>query len=484
MVLASLLACKTRGNQRPRPTPREPAPSFSELPSGVLPGAKYLIIGGGGEPDSSEVQLEADARLAAETLAPSGVTLFAGGAGRFGVREDAPVDRAGADRFRDALGMLFLPRPRASSLRAPRLEVNGAATYESVTRALDVLLGTNGPPLLVSIATHGEGAQDPLDGYAVLWGNDGLFVRDVVDLLQGSSIVRPSRWVVASCYGGVFARVVDAVGASNDASVAMHCGVFATDEDRLASGCDADPERSHHEGYAKQLYTALGARVESGLDFDGDGRVSLLEAHAAASIRSRSFDVPVTSSEAYARRAATELNLPWETEPPEPLADGVAIVGALGRELQLDGEGVARDAWLSARQSLEERDEELADVEAMRDGAWNRLRVTMLERWPWLEDAYAPGWERRVSRERRAISAVLLDSDEAEGYREAEDHARGVAEEADALRVREAMLARLVRAYELGRIVAVLHRAAPEKYVRYQAIRACERFVPELRAGR
>lgn len=452
--------------------------SFSASPPSIDSASRFLLIGGGGEPDSSEVQLEADVGLAASVLLGPGTTLFAGGQTRFGVRETSPGGPDETD-FRAALGMLFLPRERSSLVRAPRIHVDGASTYENVTRALDSLLATSSEvPLLVLVATHGDQAADPLDGFAVLWGNDALFVRDAVDLLSASSIVRPSRWVVGSCFGGAFARITDVPATAT--SRADHCGFFATDATRLASGCDPNPERSQQEGYTKQLFTALGRPVEPAADLDGNGRLSLLEAHTLATIRTRSFDVPLSTSEAYARASVAELVLPWEVEPIEALPETVAIIRALGESLGQTSEASAREAFASASQSLGERDEELADLEAARDTAWNRLRVALLERWPWLEDAYAPGWERRVAREAAAIRQVIFHSDVALGYREAEAQAGSVAAEADDLRVVEAMLARLVGAYDLGRMVAVVRRLAPERYARFAALRACEGFEPAV----
>src|SRR4029453_14151341 len=80
------------------------------------------------------------------------------------------------------------------------------------------------------------------------------------------------------------------------------CGFFASTWDRPANGCDPDPERGRQEGYSLHFLEAprgqdrAGAPV-AGLDLDGDGKVSLLEAHTRARIASRSLDVPPPTSE-------------------------------------------------------------------------------------------------------------------------------------------------------------------------------------------
>lgn len=460
--------------------------SFAAWDAPVDPSARLLVIGGGGEPDSTEVQLESDVRLAVETYAAPVVSLFACGAGRACVRETAAP--APSDPLFETLSTLFLGREHGAAHRPPRLHVDAPATYDNVLRALDALLVAPGNPLTVLLATHGQRADDPLDGYALLWGNEGLFVRDVVDLLSQPSTQRPVRMVVASCYGGAFGAIAG-IEPRGEESVAMHCGVFATDEDRLASGCDPDPDRARHEGYLVHFLSALRARSRDGralggLDLDGDGHVSMLEAHTRARIASRSFDVPLTTSERFVREAAAELELAWDGAPPAALPEEEAVVQALGPALDVRSEGLARVAAQTAAQSLGEREDELADAEAMRDVAWNRLRVALLERWPWLEDAYLQDWEARVRRERAAIEAVVLRSRLAENLRETESDATALAADVDELRVREAMLERVVRAYDLPRMTAALAVRDPARHRRFLALRACERFVPPTRSER
>lgn len=460
-----------------------PGTSFDPWEGPIDPATRLLVLGGGGEPDSTEMQLEADARLATETYAGPSLVLFAGGEGRSSVRERANVPSE--DPLFEALSQLFLGREHGSTLRAPRMDVDAPATYENLMRALDELLLASGEPLTFLVATHGMPAADPLDGSAVLWGNEGLFVRDLVDLLAQPSTARPVRLVVASCYGGAFGAI-STIEPRGEETVAMHCGVFATDADRLASGCDPDPDRASHEGYLIHYLRALEGRSGTGdaavdVDLDSDGRVSMLEAHTRARIAAHSFDVPTTTSESFVRDSVAALELDWQMVPPEPLPEEASVVAALSRQLDIVNEGVANAASMTLVQSLEEREEGLVQAEALRDIAWNRLRVALLERWPWLEDAYHAGWEARVESERRAIEALLTRSEPAIAFREAEADATALAAELDELRIRDALVQRLVRAYDLQRQVAALRQRDEARYRRFQALRACERYVPPAR---
>lgn len=462
------------------------ASSFDAWEGAIDPATRLLVLGGGGEPDTTEAQLEADAELARETYAGPSLLLFGGGERRPGVRVlGAPAPDASITA---ELSTFFLGRDRDSTLRAPRIAIDAPATYENLMRALDALLVERGEPLTFVIATHGMQAEDVLDGSAVLWGNEGLYVRDLTDLLGQPSTARPVRLVVASCFGGAFGAIAS-IEPRGEEAVAMHCGVFATDAEHLASGCDPDPDRARHEGYLLHYLNALRGRnvagvLEPSIDLDRDGQISMLEAHTRARIASRSFDVPSTSSEVFVRDAGDALELPWQMAEPERLPEETAVIEALGPALGIPNEAVAMAATATLEQTLAEDEEGLASAEALRDVAWNRLRVGLLERWPWIEDAYASGWQQRVEREREAIAEVLRRSPLAQAYREAEADALALAASVDELRIREARLRRLLRAYELPRKVAALRASDEARYRRFVALRACERYVPAVATTR
>jgi len=468
LLVVAFVSAYHRGAKRRSPM-ATPSTSFDATPLDVDPSARFLVIGGGGEPDSSEVQLERDVALVRTTLVGPSITLFAGGPDRFGVREDAPPHDA---TFRESISSLFLLRARPGRIRTPSFRPDGSSTYENVTLALDRLLAGTGAPLLLVFATHGEGADDPLDAYALLWGNDGLFVRDLVDLFASPNVVRPTRTVVGSCHGGAFAAVPD--GERRDPSgAALHCGFYATTADRLASGCDGNPDRSAHRSYLRSFFSALG-RAQPGR------RVSMLEAHVAAASALESFDVPFTSSEHVVREAFASRNLAIAGSVAEAVPESSIVAAALASRLRIASETEARAALESVQEVLEGLEEEIVDAESSRDAAWNRLRVAMLERFPWLEDAYAAGWDARVARERAEIEPLLLRSDLAEALAILDERVASASMEADDARVREAMLTRLVDAYEFPRILGAIRASAPEVAARFDALRACERYVPEV----
>ena len=160
---------------------------------------------------------------------------------------------------------------------------------------------------MLYLAGHGQPGEQPADASIELWGQVPLQARELATMLDGRP--RPLRMVMTSCFSGGFAELafVGADGTRRAAAVGR-CGLFATTATREASGCDPNPDRAAQEGYGLHFLHALHGRDRTGapaaIDLDGDGKVSLLEAHARARSASAGIDVPTTTSEAWLRAAA------------------------------------------------------------------------------------------------------------------------------------------------------------------------------------
>jgi hypothetical protein len=122
------------------------------------------------------------------------------------------------------------------------------------------------------------------------------------------------RFVSTACFGGGLAEVVfRGADARLGAPATPRCGLFATTDDLPAAGCDPNPDRIAQEGYAVNFLAALDGKSSTGAtiaaDFDDDGKVTWLEAHAAVRIHSSSADVPTTTSERWLRQSAPLLEI-------------------------------------------------------------------------------------------------------------------------------------------------------------------------------
>ena len=478
--------------------PRPPSPPIAAAERDVAPGGtapraaspgapdgplRYLAIGGGAFPESSEVSLEQNLALAQQVLRGPGLLLFAGGPNSFSVRTQSDDD-ADRDQLLQRLGDVFLPRNgRRSRYRSSTLGA-GAATLAEVEARLSAALSAGGDPLLLFIATHGDQGERAADNRVLLWGGDGLTPTRLAELHEAAP--RPLRVVIASCFSGGFADLAFAQADEHaGASTAPRCGLFAGTWDRETSGCDPDPERRNQEGYSLHLLQALRARDRAGaalplrdLDYDADGRVSLLEAHAWASIAGQSIDVPTTTSERYLRAVQTRMGRPDSGTTPARLPEHAAVATRLGARLGLEGEAAARARWQALDQRLRELDQRVADAEHEVDARYGALAAGLLARWPVLDDPYHAEFAPLLARDHAAIDEALRDSPEAREYYAADDALAAVENTRGQLEVEEAVVLRLLRAHETLRLAGALRARGGERWARFQALLACERFVP------
>lgn len=483
LLIAALIRIPGPRAAAPRPRAASaPRASIDVEPRPLPEAVEAVIVGGGAEPESSGVQLEQDVALARALLGERSYVLFGAGAGPTSVRTLGP-DSPSTSRAHRLLAEIFDPRERNATYRATTLAPDAPATKAHVLHVLDALV--SGPrtraPLTLFVAAHGMHAPDPSDAVVDLWSGDELSVRDLAELY--ASATRPIVTVITSCYGGAFAETALDVRGST-----VSCGLFATTHDRVASGCDANPERSVQEGFALHFFAALRREDRSGgalpmdaLDLDRDGRISYLEAHARARVASRGFDVPTTTSERWLRARTIELEGDEEADGSvdalEPAADPIedAVIARLARELDVATLPIARAMLARLGAELDELEAESLDAEEARDAAYRRLRILLLERWPHLDDPWHPEHHATIEREGEAIARLLTARAELRALREQNARLDALAEAFDRKLVEESRVLRLVRAMENVRMLAALRAEGGDALARYEALRACER---------
>lgn len=493
-----LLAC-SRSRERPKRNPpivAEPKAATRLAPASVeqrLPrvpsGLNWFAFGGGSDPLSNQISIAQDLELATSLLAGRGLTLFASGPSAFvSVERDEPPDDDAAPEVLRELARLLGPQGAERVRYEPTtLPVDGPATRDHVAEALESALQGEGDPLLVIAAGHGEQGDAPRENALTLWGGWSLSVADVAELMDRADPPRPTRFVVLGCYGGGFAELAF-VGADARKGVRApeHCGLFAAPWDDESSGCDPNPDRRKQESYALHLLNALRGKGRDGddqladMDLDRDSRVSLREAHAWARIHSRSFDVPTTTSERFLRQYARSYDVEKATLDTD--LEEQAVVRALTEELELEDER-------AARAKLQELDRILADVgmlvddaQRMSDDSFFALRIALLERWPLLEHPWEPRAQALVQREGPRILQMLTDSELSRSHALAARELDDALAQQDGVRVARARVLRLVRAHETLRLASALKRRGGARYTHYEALRQCERFVPDVRA--
>lgn len=453
----------------------------------------WIAIGGGADPMSSQVSLEQDVRLAREVFGARGRVLFAGGREAFGVQ--VLREKPAGDALRVELGDLLDPRDgRRAEYRKPEIEVAGSATPAKVEAVLDEALDGGEDPLHVYIATHGEKGDVPADNAAILWGDFTMSASRLAELLEEGETKRTVRVVVTSCYAGGFAELAFAGADAANGLAARRCGLFASPADDVSSGCDPNPDRRAQDAYGLHFLEALRGRDRVGealprgdIDIDGDGTISLLEAHTRVRIAGRSFDVPTTTSERWLREKAAGLDATTAAKVaaiPE-VAEEYAVMAALRRELDVVDEDAARARLAGAQSEFEAADKRLQEVgDEVADSAAD-LRILLLERWPALDDPWHPDFAATYAAHRDEIAALLHTGDAVKRYaRQRREHENaGVA--FDDAKVRLARVRVLVRAYETVDLAARLRAKGGDDWTGFTTLRRCERgSVPGDGSGR
>jgi hypothetical protein len=463
--------------------PREALP----LPSRI----SAIVVGGGPTPDSNQLSLEEDVRLATETFGAGAVALFAGGPGTRSVQV-ADLEPRGERLVRE-IGELLAPRGgRDAHYRPTSLPLHGAATLAQLEALLDLALAQPGAPLTVYVAGHGEGGESPLDSRTLFWGGEALDPIGLAGWLDAREPARGVRFVVTSCFSGGLAEMVfEAADRTRPASAQDRCGLFATSWDEEASGCDPDPERAHHDGFGVHFLLALRGQARDGserreeIDLDRDGTIGLYEALTHARIASRSIDIPTTTSETYLRVVASAP----ETVPSAPHAAGPAhattrlpeqeaVVQALRAAMELADRDELAARLDETRARKAEHDAAIEEASAEADARYFALVAEVLSRWPVLDDPYHPDFPGTVERERSAIERYLATSPTVQRYLEADDELSAMGSVDLAMRLELSLLRRLEQAYETMALAGVLEARGGPAWERYLALRACEWGAP------
>lgn len=463
--------------------PLAATPSLPPLPLPVFdPTAapRWIAAASGPVPELNQVSLEQDMALAAEVLGPGGRVLFGAGPGTRTVQVIGSPHEV--DPVTAALGDLFAPRgDRGLRYRETRLVTAEAATAHALLGALDHALAGGPEPLLVWLGGHGNLGDLPRHNTVSLWARSELSVVDLAARLDESP--RPVRLVVTTCFSGGFADVVfrgadEALGATGS----ERCGLFAAPWDLEATGCDPNPDRAAQEGYALHVLEALRGRDREGkplplatLDLDGDGRISLLEAHTRARIASTSADVPTSTAERWLRHAAPSHGPTVPVELPEE----DAVIAALAERLELQGHEAAAPLELQRVEAdLEAVLRSLDDAHAREEAAYATAAADLLARWPVLDDPWHPDHARLLARDREAIVEHIERSQSYGDWIAGRDEVDRLTGRSWELRQRAAPYERMSRALESKKLAGRLRAQGGEGWAMFERILACERGVP------
>ncbi|MEO0986016.1 MAG: Caspase domain-containing protein [Cyanobacteria bacterium J06639_14] len=313
------------------------------------PSTTFFVTAGGGAPSYNEIALEKNVRYFQRTLAHMGwdpaiaTTLFANGLdGQLTVRY---LDFLGRERF-----------------KAPNIEnLTGAATRSNVEEWFasypQTAKGSSECPAFFYFTGHGTlNSNNPDNNDLILWGEDFLSVQELANMLDQWPSEVPFVTMMAQCYSGAFANLIYEGGnPSQPVALQTRCGFFATVKTRPSVGCTPLVNEADYRDYSSSFFAGLSGRDRVGeavasADYNADDQVSFAEAHAFAKVDGETSDWPISTSEAWLQKQASEtqvqeiLATPIQTLLTQARPEQQYVIEALAQKLNYDTQVALADA--------------------------------------------------------------------------------------------------------------------------------------------
>ncbi|HEY2585964.1 MAG TPA: hypothetical protein VGI81_09400 [Tepidisphaeraceae bacterium] len=463
----------------------------------------FLTIGGGSSAANNQVSLEKNVLYLQRFLADRGLgdvpheILFSDGAG--GARDLQYIPAAKPPRVNELLAELFhQERGVDEQYRAHAIaHLWGASGRQSIGRWFDTV-GVKlheGDRLFIYYTGHGSRGKGGHNTALAMWREADMPVSEFARLLDRLPPKVSVVLVMVQCFGGGFADVI-----FNDADVSKglsprnRCGFFATTPDRVAAGCTPDVDEENYREYSTYFWAALYGRTRGGdvvppPDYDGDGRISLAEAHAYAMVASDTIDLSMKTSDVFLRRFSKAKTIagPAElidadsgfqtlldrAEPPER-----ATLDGLSKRLDLDGFNRTQAARTIAA-GIAERRRALGDeqrrLRQSHDRACNALAAMVRTRWPELTNLLNPAAVKLLAEQGDTIVRAIEAAPVYPELRRQHDRLDAIDVEDSDLERKWVKCQRFIRTAEHVALAANLALVAPpDVRSRYETLRTAE----------
>ncbi|SFD86644.1 hypothetical protein SAMN05660831_02497 [Thiohalospira halophila DSM 15071] len=337
---------------------------------------------------------------------------------------------------------------------------------------------------------QGHGLQDPEDhsrNTLRLWGDTELSVRRLEGLLDRLEPGVTTRFFFPQCYSGGFARLMYDDPADPDALAGGRCGFLAQAPDRQSEGCTPSIEAGEYRDYSTYFFAALtgerrtGEALERDPDRDGDGRVSLREAHLHALATADSADLSRATSEAF-----LEDWEPWWLRWVGTAGVPDNVYGNLAVEVAADRGLDPTDPMPAVHQGLDRTKREWERLRRELDTARERIRELQRtvreraeERWPALASRYSTAALEQLMHDPEPVLDWLRADPDYPALVEAIHRQRRLEAEELAVQRERAGYERVLRLRRLARLKARFERfASEEERAAYRELVACESWVP------
>jgi len=184
--------------------------------------------------------------------------------------------------------------------------VQDGTAADTLSQAIeDILANKPDESNLIVFNGHGKQSKTSMDQVTMeLWNDTHITAADLHGILNRSNV--PNRFVFTQCYSGGFHRLAYK-NPEHGLTLAetTRCGFTAESAYRLAEGCSAGVNVDDYRDYTTYFFAALDGYDRNGnvlpveTDTNGDGHVSLREAHFYTLENAHSTDLPRSTSEDY-----------------------------------------------------------------------------------------------------------------------------------------------------------------------------------------
>lgn len=459
-----------------------------------------LVIAGGSRAASNQISLEKNVRFFREVrddVTPlSGLSVYFANGNREipSVQFEAPD--AKVPKANDYMARLFGSTSYLKlSYRPHELgRVQGDTSLENLTRWFDTKgkKMKSGDRLFLYVTAHGGKSREkprPENTTIYLWNQQVIDVKglqkQMTKLPEGVSVIL----IMAQCYAGGFAHAVFE-GTDPETGVLDRplCGFFATVSSRPAAGCTPEINEENYDEFSSHFWAAirgtdrLGKEVEDA-DYNGDGAVSLEEAHGYTILVSRNIDIPIKTSGAFLRersRFAGELpngkkvekkqgdaeqekekgenkgasllerRVPYSEVLELASATDQRILEGLCEHLELSGEDRYSQSETKAGEIQKKRGElqrQLNEQKKVFDGHRNAIRNELYGRWPGLANLLTEESVRLLREDAPAFVEEVEEHPRFSSWNEVGDERKRLSQERFDLELQWVQLIRFQRAH-------------------------------------
>ena len=278
-------------------------------------------------------------------------------------------------------------------------DIQGGTVADKLTQDLkDLLASKPDEPSLIVFNGHGLQSKTSIDKVTMeLWNNTHINVTELHSIFSRSKA--PNRFLFTQCYSGGFHRLAYKNPEKGLAlSDTTRCGFTAESAYRLAEGCSASVDTDDYRDYTTYFFAALDGYDRNGnmlpveTDTNGDGGVSLREAHFYTLENAHSTDLPRSTSEDY---LATwqPWYLKWVAETPTLQNNEYAkifrvLAGRYDISLTDNPAKVIRKNMQAYRKKADDLKAQQSELQLAISGVQHRLINVAQSKWPSLARPY------------------------------------------------------------------------------------------------